>query len=93
MSFANGSTIIQVPSGVERLAHVRRGADRVAHVVQAVEDADEVVVAAGIVLGGGDLEGDAVADAGLRGRLAGALDRGVVVVEAEELASSGTPRP
>ena len=54
-SLAKGSTIIQVPSGVERLAHMRGRADRIAHVVQAVEEGDEVV-GAGKVLGRRHLE-------------------------------------
>ena len=37
--------------GGQRLAHVRGGADRVAHVVQAVEEGDQVVAAARVVLG------------------------------------------
>ncbi len=63
---------------------MRGGADRVAHVVQAVEYAHEVVVLARVVLGRGDLEGDAISDARVLCRFACALDRGVVVVESEE---------
>ena len=71
--------------GRERLVDVRGRADRVAHVVQAIEYAHEVVVAAGIVLRRGDREARAPLDPGLLGELARALDRGVVIVEAEEL--------
>ena len=41
------------------------GSDRVTDVVQAVEKGDEIVILPGGVSCGGDLEGDAVTDAGL----------------------------
>src|SRR5207302_657662 len=53
----------------KRLEHVRRDAYGVAHVVQAVEHAHEVVVAARIVLGGGQLEARAIDDACVAGCL------------------------
>jgi hypothetical protein len=57
---------------------------RVAHVVQGVEHRDQVVAAARVGVGRGDLEADPVADPGLGGRLAGPLDRPVVIVEADK---------
>jgi hypothetical protein len=57
---------------------------RVAHVVQGVEHRHRVVALAGVGVGRGDLEAAPVAHASLGGRLAGPLDRAVVVVEADE---------
>ena len=77
--------------GLQRLADMRDRADRIAHVVQRVEHGDEVVVRAV----------DSPARAPSRsGRcsgpfacLPGVRDRGVVEVDADELATSGTPAP
>src|SRR5581483_2553227 len=57
---------------------------RVAPIVQAVEVGDQVVPAAGELLGRRDVEGHSVRYARLERCLAGALDRWRVVVEAEE---------
>jgi len=53
--------------------------------VEAVEEGDQIVVFAGIALGGSDLEVKAVGEALFRGCGAGQVDRFGVVVEAEEL--------
>jgi hypothetical protein len=52
--------------------------------MQAIEDGDEIVIFAGEFAGFGNLELNAVGYAGALGRGAGALDGGVVVVEADE---------
>ena len=59
------------------------GAGRVAHVVEAVEEAHQVV---GAVegLADGHLEADPVGQAGVGGPLAGAVDRALVGVEADD---------
>ena len=72
------------PVGSERLAHVARRTHRITHVVQAVEGRHQVVVGAGIVLGGCHLEPDGVRNPSLARRFGGARNRGVVVVEADE---------
>ena len=81
-----GERLDEEPGAVrcERLADVARGADRVAHVVQAIEARDQVVAGAGKRLGRGDLEADAIGDAGVARPLARPLDRRRVVVEADE---------
>src|SRR5512132_1488831 len=56
--------------------------------MEGVEDRHQVVAVARVGVGRGDLEAHTVGDAGLGGRLAGPLDRGGVVVVADE----GRPR-
>ena len=56
---------------------------RITHVVQAVEEADQVVVAVERCRGGG-LEADPVGEAGFGGSLAGRVDRSLVGVEADD---------
>jgi hypothetical protein len=65
---------------LQRLAHVRRRADRVPHVMQTVEERDEIVTP-GIGLGLRHLEAGVGSDAGVRGRLARAINRSPVIVE------------
>ena len=70
---------------LQHLANVPRGADWIAHVVQAVEAADKVVVAARRTSFAEDTSNrDVCQIAGLLGASRGALDRLVVIVEAEE---------
>src|SRR4051794_33510868 len=61
-----------------------RGAGRIRHVVQTVEECDEVVIAAPVRRGVGNLEADIV-DTDRRRTLAGRIDRWIVVVDADEL--------
>ena len=59
-------------------------ANRIAHVMQTIEHRYEVVILARKLLGLRDLKGYAVRDPCTFGRLAGCLDRFVVVIESEE---------
>lgn len=77
---------------LERSVDMGGGARRVAHVVKAIEECDEVV-GSGIALGGGDVEPRVDADAGYLGRLAGALNRRGMIVEADEARNWGRPVP
>ena len=87
-SLAKGSTSITVPSRRDRLGRVRRRGDRIAHVVQAVEEADQVVARAGIVVRPRRREGRAVGDARLGGDLLRLGHR-----FADACRSRGTARP
>jgi hypothetical protein len=60
------------------------GADRVAHVVQAVEHRHQVVPVPRVLLGRGDLEARAIADAGFDRCASCPRDRCLVVVEPHE---------
>src|SRR5260370_11098585 len=62
---------------------MRGRADRIAHVVQAVEKRDEVE-GPRIIFGHGALEGGAIGDTRRARRFAGAVDRRLMIVEAEE---------
>src|SRR3546814_12091968 len=69
--------------GREGFGRVRRDGDRIAHVVEAVEEADEVVALAGVVVGACRLEGGASRDARRLGDLVRLGDRVEMRVEAD----------
>ena len=69
---------------------MRRRADRIAHVVQGIEHGDEIEADARVVLRTRGLEAHVAEALGVLPRI---RDRGVVEVDADELATSGTPWP
>jgi hypothetical protein len=69
-----GHGACRVPSGI----------DRPAHVVQAIEEADQIVVILRVVIGLQDLEGHTIVDAGILGYLSGCGNRPLMNVEPPE---------
>src|SRR6185295_18390572 len=63
---------------------VSRRAHRIAHVVQAIEESDEVVIGAGILLGSSNLEAYTVRNARMFGGTLCVINRAFVIVEPKE---------
>src|SRR5579884_2433496 len=70
---------------LQRAPYMRRGARGIPHVVQAIEERNEIIVLARIVLGFRDLETDAVGNAGILCALLGGFDGFVMIIEGKKL--------